>query len=332
MLSTVNDDSSSSAFSDCNSDRSGEFPTASWESRRRLLVACTDDCIRQMVLNLESSSIEDRKQATMEIRLLAKNKQENRLKIARAGAIKPLISLISSADLELQEYAVTAVLNLSLCDENKEVMASSGAVRPLVGALERGTPTAKENAACALVRLSQREEQKVAIGRAGAIPALVRLLEGGGVRGKKDAATALYSLCLAGENRARAVRAGAVRALVELMAELRLGVAEKAAYVASVVVMSAEGREAVVEEGGIPVLVEMVEVGTQRQKEIAVGVLLQICQESVVYRLMVSREGAIPPLVSFSHSHANKKAEKLIELLRQPRSANVTCRTSQISA
>lgn len=50
----------------------------------------------------------------MEIRLLAKNKPENRLKIARAGAIKPLISLISSTDLQLQEYGVTAVLNLSL--------------------------------------------------------------------------------------------------------------------------------------------------------------------------------------------------------------------------
>ncbi|KAL6997272.1 hypothetical protein U1Q18_007397 [Sarracenia purpurea var. burkii] len=39
----------------------------------------------------------------MEIMLLAKNKPENRIKIARAGAIKPLISLISSSDHILQE-------------------------------------------------------------------------------------------------------------------------------------------------------------------------------------------------------------------------------------
>ncbi|TKY74980.1 U-box domain-containing protein 4 [Spatholobus suberectus] len=339
MLSTVTDDTSS-AFSDCNSDRSGEFPAAPSESRR-LLIACasenSDDFIRQLVLNLDSCSIEEQKQATMEIRLLAKNKQENRIKIAKAGAIKPLISLISSpsSDLQLQEYAVTAILNLSLCDENKELINSSGAVRPLVGALETGTATARENAACALLRLSATEESKAAIGRAGAIPALVKLLEGGGLRGKKDAATALYALCSAKENKVRAVRAGAMRALVELMADLGSSMVDKAAYVVSVVVSMAEARAALVEEGGIAVLVEIVEVGTQRQKEIAVGVLLQICEESVLYRTMVSREGAIPPLVALSQSQSNRakqKAEKLIELLRQPRSGNAAARTSVMSA
>ncbi|CAJ1973461.1 unnamed protein product [Sphenostylis stenocarpa] len=338
MLTTVNNDHSFSAFSDCNSDRSGEFPTPSSESRR-LLIACaadnSDEFITHLVVNLHSCSIEEQKQATMEIRLLAKNKQENRVKIAKAGAIKPLISLLSSSsDLQLQEYVVTAILNLSLCDENKELINSSGAVKPLVGALETGTATAKENAACALLRLSQREEDKLAIGRAGAIPPLVRLLEGGGLRGKKDAATALYALCSVKENKVRAVRAGIMRVLVELMADLGSSMVDKAVYVVSVVVGVAEGRASLVEEGGIPVVVEIVEVGTQRQKEIAVGVLLQICEESVVYRTMVSREGAIPPLVALSQSHSNRakqKAEKLIELLRQPRSGNGAAPTFQMS-
>lgn len=74
----------------------------------------------------------------------------------------------------------------------------------------------------------------------------------------------------------------------------------------------------------MPVLVEIVEDGTQRQKEMAVSILLQICEESVVYRTMVAREGAIPPLVALSQaggtSRAKHKAEALIELLRQPRS------------
>ncbi|KAK6779573.1 hypothetical protein RDI58_021757 [Solanum bulbocastanum] len=117
----------SSAFSDCNNDRSGEFPTTS--QCRWLLIACasdnynSDELVQQLVSDLESNSIDVQKQAAMEIRLLAKNKPENRLKIARAGAIMPLISLISSTDLQLQEYDVTAVLNLSLCDENKELIA-----------------------------------------------------------------------------------------------------------------------------------------------------------------------------------------------------------------
>ena len=75
----------------------------------------------------------------MEISLLVKNRPETRLKIAKAGAVKPLISLISSSDSQLQEYGVTAILNLPLCDENKGLIASSGVIKPLARALKTGT-------------------------------------------------------------------------------------------------------------------------------------------------------------------------------------------------
>ncbi|GMY17363.1 U-box domain-containing protein 4 [Fagus crenata] len=335
---SIND---SSAFSDCNSDRSGEFPTTSSQSRR-LLVACTsensDELIRQLVSDLESCSIEEQKQAAMELRLLAKNKPENRLKIAKAGAVKPLISLISSSDLQLQEHGVTAILNLSLCDENKELIASSGAITPLVRALKTGTPTAKENAACALLRLSQVDENKAPIGRSGAIPLLVNLLENGGFRAKKDASTALYSLCSVKENKIRAVQAGIMKPLVELMSDFGSNMVDKSAYVLNLLVSVPDARTALVNEHGIPVLVEIIEVGSQRQKEIAVAILLQVCEDSVTYRTMVAREGAIPPLVALSQSVTNRakqKAETLIEFLRQPRSGNAaaaaTARTSEVS-
>ncbi|XP_009603721.1 uncharacterized protein LOC107795874 [Nicotiana tabacum] len=332
---------SSSAFSDCNSDRSGEFPIASSQSRR-LFLSCasenSDELIEQLVSGLESSLIDEQKQAATEIRLLAKNKPENRIKIARAGAIKPLISLIASSDPQLQENGVTAILNLSLCDENKELIAASGAIKPLVRALKIGNSTARENAACALLRLSQVEENKIAIGRSGAIPPLVNLLETGNFRGKKDASTALYSLCSVKENKVRAVQAGVMKPLVELMADFSSNMVDKSAFVVSELISVTEARAALVEEGGIPVLVEIVEVGTQRQKEIAVAILLQLCEDSVAYRTMVAREGAIPPLVALSQSgtsRAKRKAETLIDLLRQPRSGNAAAtavaRTSGVS-
>ncbi|KAF8083807.1 hypothetical protein N665_0751s0023 [Sinapis alba] len=318
---------SSSAFSDCNSDRSSEFPPSTSESHRLFLSYAAenpDDLIRYLVSHLDSSScsIDEQKQAAMEIRLLTKDKPENRIKIARAGAIKPLVSLISSSDPQLQEHGVTAVLNLSLCDENKELIASCGAIKPLVRALKSGTPTVKENAACALLRLSQIEDNKIAIGRSGAIPLLVNLLETGGFRGKKDAATALYSLCSAKENKTRAVESGVMKPLVELMADFDSNMVDKSGFVMNLLMSVAEAKPAVVEEGGVPVLVEILEAGTQRQKEMSVSILLQLCEESVVYRTMVAREGAIPPVVALSQSsksRAKQKAEALIELLRQPR-------------
>ncbi|XP_073525901.1 uncharacterized protein [Phyllobates terribilis] len=335
----TNHNDSSSAFSDCNSDRSGEFPTVSTQSRQ-LWLSCAagdansgDDLIRQLIADLDSSSIDDQKQAAMEIRLLAKNRQENRVKIARAGAIGPLISLISSSDLQLQEYGVTAILNLSLCDENKDLIVDCGAIKPLVGALRTGTETAKENAACALLRISQIEDCKVEIGRSGAIPLLVNLLESGGIRGKKDASTALFSLCTLTENKLRAVEAGIMKPLIELMSDFGSNMVDKSAYVLSLLASVPEARAAAVEEGGIPVLVELVEVGSQRHKELAADILLQLCDDNVLYRTLVAREGAIPPLVALSQSgttRARKKAETLIELLRQPRSGNVAAACTNI--
>ncbi|KAJ6327980.1 hypothetical protein OIU77_009793 [Salix suchowensis] len=82
-------------------------------------------------------------------------------------------------------------------------------------------------------------------------------------------------------------------------------------------------------------LYSLCSVKSQRQKEIAVSILLQICEDNLVFRAMVTREGAIPPLVALTQSGTNRakqKAETLIDLLRQPRSGNAAVgRTSDVS-
>lgn len=155
------------------------------------------------------------------------------------------------------------------------------------------------------------DEHKALIGRSGAIPALVDLLENGGFRGKKDASTALYSLCSIKENKMRAVESGIMKPLIELMADFGSHMVDKSAYVLSLLVALPEARAGLVEEGGIPVLVEIVEVGSHRQKEIAAAILLQLCEDSVVYRTMVAREGAIPPLVALSQSGTSRAKRKV---------------------
>ncbi|GFP95700.1 transcription initiation factor TFIID subunit 5 [Phtheirospermum japonicum] len=79
----------SSAFSDCSSDRSGEFPTASSQSRDPQLQEYGDTAI----LNLS---------------LCDENKEE----IAYSGAIKPLVRALRSA--AARENAACALLRLSL--------------------------------------------------------------------------------------------------------------------------------------------------------------------------------------------------------------------------
>lgn len=318
------DSSCSEPFSECGSDDLSSFSPAAAAGIHRLLLSCaaeaSDGSISSLVAELESpaASVDSLRRAAMEIRLLAKHNPDNRIRIAASGAVRPLVALLSHADPLLQEHGVTALLNLSICDENKAAIVEAGAIRPLVRALKSAaSPAARENAACALLRLSQLDgAAAAAVGRAGAIPLLVSLLETGGARGKKDAATALYAVCNgARENRLRAVEAGAVRPLLDLMSDPESGMVDKAAYVLHSLVGFAEGRSAAVEEGGIPVLVEMVEVGTSRQKEIATLSLLQICDDNAAYRTMVAREGAIPPLVALSQSSSARPKLKTKVLL-----------------
>ncbi|KAG6641876.1 U-box domain-containing protein 4 [Carya illinoinensis] len=279
--------------------------------------------VKICVDGLKSPSIAVKRSAAAKLRLLAKNRADNRALIGESGAVPALIPLLRcSSDPSTQEHAVTALLNLSLHEGNKALITKAGAVKSLVYVLKTGTETSKQNAACALLSLALVEENKSSIGACGAIPPLVSLLLNGSSRGKKDALTTLYKLCSIRPNKERAVSAGAVKPLVALVAEQGTGMAEKAMVVLGSLAGIEEGREAIVEEGGIAVLVEAIEDGSLKGKEFAVVTLLQLCADSGRNRGLLVGEGAIPPLVALSQTgsvRAKHKAETLLGYLREPR-------------
>ncbi|KAG8649152.1 U-box domain-containing protein 4 [Manihot esculenta] len=278
--------------------------------------------VKICVDGLQSPSVAVKRSAAAKLRLLAKNRSDNRALIGESGAIPALIPLLRCSDPWTQEHAVTALLNLSLLEENKCLITNNGAIKSLVYVLKTGTETSKQNAACALLSLALVEENKSSIGACGAIPPLVSLLINGSTRGKKDALTTLYKLCSIKQNKERAVSAGAVKPLVGMVVEQGTGMAEKAMVVLSSLAAIEEGREAIVEEGGIPALVEAIEDGSVKGKEFAVLTLLQLCADSVRNRGLLVREGGIPPLVALSQTgsvRAKHKAETLLGYLREPR-------------
>ncbi|XP_062101869.1 U-box domain-containing protein 4 [Humulus lupulus] len=280
--------------------------------------------VRKLVEDLQGNSVDTQRDATAELRLLARNNMDNRIVIANCGAINLLVELLRSADAKIQENAVTALLNLSINDNNKTAIASANAIEPLIHVLETGSPEAKENSAATLFSLSVIEDNKVRIGRSGAIRPLVDLLGNGTPRGKKDAATALFNLSIFHENKARIVQAGAVKYLVELM-DPAAGMVDKAVAVLANLATIPEGRTAIGQEGGIPVLVEVVELGSARGKENAAAALLQLCTNSGRYCNMVLQEGAVPPLVALSQSgtpRAKEKAQALLSYFRNNRHGN----------
>ncbi|CAL1352126.1 unnamed protein product [Linum trigynum] len=278
--------------------------------------------VKICVDGLESSSVAVKRSAAAKLRLLAKNRSDNRALIGESGAIPALIPLLRCSDPWTQENAVTALLNLSLHEGNKDLITNAGAIKSLVYVLKTGTETSKQNAACALLSLALVEDNKTSIGACGAIPPLVALLINGSTRGKKDALTTLYKLCSINQNKERAVSAGAVKPLTMMVVEQSSGMAEKAMVILNSLAGIEEGREAIVEEGGIAALVEAIEDGSPKGKEFAVLTLLQLCTACSTNRGLLVREGGIPPLVALSQTgtvRAKHKAETLLVYLRESR-------------
>lgn len=278
--------------------------------------------VQSLVRDLQSSSRDAQSNAARELRLLAKYNVENRIIIANSEAIAPLVSLLHSTDSDIQENAVTALLNLSINDNNKSEIAAANAIDPLVHVLRVGTSEARENAAATLFSLSVMDDNKVTIGQSGAIAPLVELLMHGTPRGKKDAATALFNLSILHENKVRIVRANAVKPLVILMSDPAAGMVDKAVAVLSNLATIQEGRVAIGEEQGIPALVEVVELGSQRGKENAAAALLHLCTSNSRFRAKVLQEGVIPPLVALTKSgtaRAKEKASALLRLFKEQR-------------
>ncbi|KAL5998701.1 hypothetical protein ACLOJK_009646, partial [Asimina triloba] len=269
----------------------------------------TSSDVMKLVEDLKSGSNEVQTTAAAELRQLAKNNMENRVIIAKCGAIVPLVSLLSSTTKATLENAVTALLNLSINDDNKNLIAQAGAIEPLIQVLMSGTAQAKENSAATLFSLSILEEYKIKIGRSGAVKVLVNLLGNGTLRGKKDAATALFNLSIFHENKARIVQAGAVKHLVELM-DPDKGMADKAVALLANLSTISEGRIAINREGGIPLLVEALELGSHRGKENAASALLQLCINNRKFCTLVLQEGAVPPLVALSQTGTPRAKEK----------------------
>ncbi|KAE8680464.1 U-box domain-containing protein 12 [Hibiscus syriacus] len=215
--------------------------------------------------------------AAGEIRLLAKRNADNRVTIAEAGAIPLLVSLLSTTDSHTQEHAVTALLNLSICEVNKGCIVSSGAVPGIVQVLKKGSMEARENATAILFSLSIVDENKVAIGSSGAIPPLVTLLSEGTRRSKKDAATALFNLCIYQGNKGKAVRAGVIPTLMRLPTKPGGGMVDESLAIFAILGSQSGGKSAIGAVKAVPLLVDFIGNGSPRNKENAAAILVHLC-------------------------------------------------------
>ncbi|OWM89301.1 hypothetical protein CDL15_Pgr024046 [Punica granatum] len=265
--------------------------------------------IESLLHKLTSANPEEQRSAAGEIRLLAKRNADNRVAIAEAGAIPLLVRLLSTPDSRTQEHAVTALLNLSICDDNKGAIVFSGAVPGIVHVLKNGSMEARENAAATLFSLSVVDEYKVTIGASGAIPPLVTLLSEGTQRGKKDAATALFNLCIYQGNKGKAVRARIVPTLMRLLIETGGGMVDEALAVLAILASHPEGRTAIGAAKAVPVLVEFIRSGSPRNRENAAAVLVHLCSGDQQHLLEAQEVGVMDPLLDLARNAQSREPQ-----------------------
>lgn len=81
----------------------------------------------------------------------------NKLSVARGGALRPLLLMLSKDDLEMKKVSVKAFLNLSSVPQNGQQIIKEGAVRPLFEILYRHSlsmPTLREQVAATIMHLA----------------------------------------------------------------------------------------------------------------------------------------------------------------------------------
>ncbi|KAJ4834442.1 U-box domain-containing protein 13 [Turnera subulata] len=271
--------------------------------------------IEILLHKLTSGTPEDQRSAAGEIRLLAKRNADNRVAIAEAGAIPLLVHLLSTPDSRTQEHAVTALLNLSICEDNKGSIISAGAVPGIVLVLKKGSMEARENAAATLFSLSVVDENKVTIGSSGAIPPLVTLLNEGTQRGKKDAATALFNLCIYQGNKGKAVRAGVVPTLMRLLTEPGGGMVDEALAILAILASHPEGKATIGAAEAVPVLVEVIGNGSPRNRENAAAVLVHLCGGDQKHLAEAQELGVMGPLLDLAQNGTERGKRKAQQLL-----------------
>ena len=130
---------------------------------------------------------------------LAWNNTANRDAIREAGAIPPLVALVTSGAAGGRQEAAGALHGLAWNNvANQAAIVAAGGIPPLVALVRSGAADGQEQAAAALGWLAcDNAANQAAIVEAGVVGPLVALVRAGGSLGAKAAAEALAKLDLA---------------------------------------------------------------------------------------------------------------------------------------
>ena len=201
--------------------------------------------------------------------------EENRLNIANAGAIEPLVELLASDDPEMQEEAAAALRSLAVGQGMiRQRIVRAGALPFVLQMLRSGfeqapTGSPQSHRIAALRRVRQRQEQAAgllktlamhresanAIVACGSILPLVALLESGDAGAQQDSAAALRNLAVTSDAAPLAIcDAHGVASLVGLLSNPSVDVQAAAAGAVRALTRYSAHTATILAAGAVPQL------------------------------------------------------------------------------
>ena len=233
--------------------------------------------------------------------------------IAEAGAISPLVKLLTGGQGEVaQQEAAGALYSLADDAANRIAITDAGGIGPLVLLLGSSNTRAREHAEGALVRLSIENANRELI-----IKKLVSMLYDKGSGGEEQAAAALANLASdSADNRNSIVEAGGIEpllALLELSASPRAK--ENAISAISQLAHNAKIQEAIAKAGGVPLLANALASTSSNGKEmvgantlysLSAFAINQLARGNRANQLALADAGSIPPLVAMLGSPSSE--------------------------
>ena len=188
--------------------------------------------------------------------------------IVNAGAISPLVNLLSVGVLEVKKEVSRALMNLSLRSLSTQLAIAAS----LVALLGTGTAEAQEHVGLLLLTLADDADNLAAISKTGAIRGLVLQMKGNdkhtSVKAQELAAAVLSHLSQASEGNVDTIAANnGIRSLVTLLSsESSVAQAKASAVLGDLARRSTRNKNLILSEGAVPILVNLINDRTRNEQ------------------------------------------------------------------
>ncbi|CAJ2633135.1 ARM REPEAT PROTEIN INTERACTING WITH ABF2-like [Trifolium pratense] len=138
----------------------GNLVHSSPEIKKEVLLA---RALQPVICLLSSCCLESQREAALLIGQFATTDSDCKIHIGQRGAIKPLIDMLESSDLQLREMSTFALGRLARDSHNQAGIAYNGGIEPLLKLLGTKNTSVQHNASFALYALADNEVKLVSL-------------------------------------------------------------------------------------------------------------------------------------------------------------------------